>query len=121
MRTTWGVLMGAACIVAVVGAVCVVAPECRAAQPPAKVEEGPKEVGIKGEVARGPAEDSWVIKVAFGKKKVISYEVAPESPKRRELSGLGGKTVEATGVMKKGPNGENLFVLTSVAESVAQK
>lgn len=83
--------------------------------------EGPKEVGIRGEVARGASESSCVIKVCFGKKKVVAYEVAPESPRGRDVEPLLGKTVEATGVMRKGPHGENVIVVTAVAEAPAQR
>lgn len=121
MRTTWGAAIGMACMAGMMGVAGAGVPKVHAAQPAASAEEAPKEVGIKGELARGAAEDSCVIKVPFGKKKVISYEVAPESPKRRDLTPLIGRTVEATGVMKKGPNGENLFVVTGVAEALAQK
>lgn len=119
MRTSWGVLVA---VVGVMGGVLGggAFTDLRAASQGPQ-EAGPREVGIRGEVARGAAEDSCVIKVCFGKKKVIAYEVAPESPRRRDLLPLLGKTVEATGVMKKGPAGENLIVVTAVAEAVAQK
>ena len=88
-------------------------PAVRPAEPPGPE---PKEVGVRGEVARGAAEGACVIRVCFGKKKVIVYEVAPESPKARELSGLLGKTVEVTGQMRKGARGENQIVVSSIAE-----
>lgn len=119
MRRIWGVLIGATCFA---GAVCAVVPGTQAAQPPpAAGEAGPKEVGIRGQVTRGAAEGACAIKVSFGKKKVITYEVAPESPRASELPPLIGKTVEATGLMKKGPHGENLFVVMGVSQAVAQQ
>ena len=88
-------------------------PAARPAEPPGAE---PKEVGIRGEVARGAAEGSCVIRVCFGKKKVIPYEVAPESPKAAELSTLVGKTVEVTGQMRKGERGEYQIVVSSIGE-----
>ena len=79
-----------------------------------------KEVGIRGVVARGADEGQVVIKVPFGKKLVI-YEVASESPRNRELTSMVGKTVEAVGIMKKGPQGENVMVVNTFTETMALK
>ncbi|MBI5017148.1 MAG: hypothetical protein HZB55_16895 [Deltaproteobacteria bacterium] len=121
MRQAWGVRVGVLCMAGAVGAVGVLSSRAQTAAAPAASQEAVKEVGIRGVVARGAAEGSCAIKVSFGAKKVISYEVAPESPKAKDFVPLIGKTVEATGVMKKGSHGENLFVVSAVEEVVARK
>ena len=59
-----------------------------------KKEAAPKEMTVKGKVAKGKAEGSWVIKA--GKK---TYEVDSASPKAADLAGLDGKSVEAKGMV----------------------
>ena len=59
-----------------------------------KKAPAPKEMTVKGKVAKGKAEGSWVIKA--GKK---TYQVDPASPKAADVAGLDGKSVQAKGMV----------------------